>query len=75
MAKLRPVLEFVNVLEDDPDRLRLSLTKLGVWGTNLSVAASYLGGADWKTQAGTGAMAIAAWVKHEVKRGTGNVRS
>jgi hypothetical protein len=67
---LRPILDFINVLEDDASRLRLSLTKLGLWGSTLANLTAYLGGADWKAQAGLAGMNLAAMIKHEIKRST-----
>ena len=68
MVKVRPILDFINVVEDTPDKIRLSLTKVSLWGTTLANFMAYLGGADWKSQAGLAGMNIASMIKHEIKR-------
>jgi hypothetical protein len=65
-------LEFLNVLEDD--KPRLSLTKIGLWGTTLATMGDSFGHllsvipANAYTTAGIVSANIAAMVKHEMKR-------
>lgn len=68
--KARDVLEFVNVLEDDPDRMRLSQTKMIALGTTIAAFMTVIYGMDWQSQATSGGLAIGSWIKAEWKRRT-----
>ena len=70
MNLVHKALDFVNILEDDDIHLRLSQTKLTLWGATFGAFITYWSAVDHQTQALATGAAVLSWVKAEVKRRT-----